>query len=93
MKYEIKSEKDVVEIEVRDVEGKEEQLLQAFQECQEGRCSCPTQEYAKLESLEVTEDAGTIALRLTAKKGDKIDQREIERCLEHTESSIEPESE
>lgn len=93
MKYKIKTKREVVNVEVRDVEGKEEQLLEAFQECQEGRCSCPTREYTKLESLEIKEGAGTIDLRLRAKKGEKIDQREIERCLQHTEGCIKPQGE
>lgn len=89
MKREVVEKRDGLEIEVSDVQGKEDQLLEAFQECAEGRCSCPTQEYTKLEELQVEQDAQKIRLRLTVKDGEQFDQAEIERCLDATEERIE----
>lgn len=40
-------------IEVTEVAGIEDRLLQAFGECQAGQCSCRTDEYQKLASMEV----------------------------------------
>jgi hypothetical protein len=88
MKYKVAAKPDGADVEVTEVQGKEEQLLEAFRECQEGRCSCPTQEYTKLESLQVEQGAGTISLRLKAKRGSQFDPAEIERCLGHTEGRI-----
>lgn len=85
MKHEVGKRNDGLDIKITDVEGKEGQLLEAFQECQEGRCSCPTDEYKKLESLEVEVGDGKIDLRLTAKSGQALDEAEIERCLNYTE--------
>lgn len=88
MKYKIAEKPGGIEIGVSGVEGKEKQLLEVFRECQEGRCTCPTQEYAKLDALELDQSAGTINLRLRARKGLEFDQAEIERCLEHTEDRV-----
>ena len=88
MKYQISKKAQEVEIKVGGVEGQEQQLLDAFQECQEGRCTCPTQEYQKLDSLQVEQVNGEINLRLKPKKGAEFDQVEIERCLAHTAARI-----
>jgi len=85
MNHEVGKRNDGLDIMITDVEGKEGQLLEAFQECQEGRCSCPTNEYKKLESLRVEVGEGKIDLRLTAKSGQALDEAEIERCLDYTE--------
>jgi len=88
MKYQISKKAQEVEIKVGGVEGQEQQLLDAFQECQEGRCTCPTQEYQKLDSLQVEHANGEISLRLKPKEGAEFDQAEIERCLAHTAAQI-----
>ena len=88
MKYQIAKKPGGIEIAVSGVEGNEKQLLEAFRECQDGRCACPTQEYAKLDALELDQSAGTINLRLKARKGLEFDQTEIQRCLEHTEQRV-----
>ena len=85
MKRVIKSISKGLVIELSEIAGKEERLLEAFQECREGRCSCPTNEYLKLDSLEIKNSAGTLSLRLKAKKGRKSNTTEIEKCLDYTD--------
>ena len=55
----IRPDADGLTVEVSEIAEQEEQLLKEFQACQEGRCSCPTEEYKKLESLEISRSAGT----------------------------------
>jgi len=50
-RYRIDDEDASVSIEVTDVAGQE--LFEAFRECQAGQCSCPTDEYQKLASMDV----------------------------------------
>jgi type II secretory pathway component PulL len=78
-------------VEVSEIEGKEEHLLAEFQACQEGLCTCPSEEYDKLESLKVDHSAGKIHLRLSAKSGQTFDKAEIEKCLDHAETTLYPE--
>jgi len=92
MKYKIESTESEVNIEVTETKGKQEKLLQAFQECQEGRCTCPTQEYSKLDSLEIEGDEDTIRLKLKSKSNVKFDESEIGKCLEYTKGKVLDES-
>lgn len=89
MKYDIKENGNNLDINIDDVRDKKEKLLDAFQQCQEGTCSCPTDEYKNLESLEVEEHDGSIKLHLKAKNGGKFNKDEINRCLDYTSKSIE----
>ncbi len=43
MKYQIKEQETHVKIESDELKGKQKRLLEAFQECKGGRCTCPTQ--------------------------------------------------
>ena len=88
MKYKIEQNQNGIDIEVAENKEKQSQLLEAFQACQEGRCSCPTREYTKLESLEIEKDTDTIHLHLKSKPGEEFDQSEISKCLEHTGSKL-----
>ncbi len=88
MKYKVESTENEVNIEVSETKGKQEKLLQAFQECQEGRCTCPTQEYTKLDSLEIESDENTIKLKLKSKPDVKFDESEIGKCLEYTKGKV-----
>lgn len=89
MKTKIVSNEDGVEIQVREVGSRSEELLAAFKECQQGTCSCPTQEYEKVESMSVEQSKGGISLSVKAKAGQQIDMAEIEKCLAHTKKRFE----
>lgn len=88
MEAKITSTAEGVLIDVEDLDGKQEKLLEAFQECSEGRCTCPTQEYQKVESMEVAVLDGAIQLTILAKPDQKIDTAEIEKCLEYTQKRV-----
>ncbi len=66
------------------VASKQAQLLEAFAACHAGQCSCPTDEYTKVASMEIETGADEIRLKLTPKAGQKFDLAEIEACLDHT---------
>jgi len=87
-----KSSSDGLTIEVSEISGQQEQLLAEFQACQEGRCSCSTKEYEKLDSLNIKVASGKVRLNLKAKSGQVLDSGEIQKCLEHTEKKLDPSS-
>ena len=74
MKRTVKSSAEGLTIEVSEISGKQEQLLAEFQACQEGRCSCPTKEYEKLDSLNIEAASGKVRLNLKAKSGQVLDE-------------------
>jgi len=77
-------------IEVAEIGENQDRLLEAFVECQAGQCSCPTNEYGKLESLEVEQGEDLIRVRLEPKPGEKLDMSQIAACLDYTTASIGP---
>ena len=74
-------------IEVSEVAGKQEELLNAFASCQAGQCSCPTREYEKLDSMAIATDGDQVRLRLEPRDGERFDLSEIAACLDYTTSS------
>ena len=92
MKHKINETESGLDISIDVKEGKKKKLLEAFQECQEGRCSCPTEEYKKLQSLEIKHNDENIELHLKSKDGLKLDKAEINKCLEYTEKRVNQEN-
>lgn len=77
-----------LEIEVHAEAEEKNQLLGEFQKCREGQCTCPTQEYEKLEAMDLEVMDQQINIHLVAKERMSIDQNEIARCLEHTTQKL-----
>ncbi len=88
MKYKITNHEDGLDIDVSEVKGNKEKLLQAFQECQEGRCTCPTQEYEKVAKFDIDKSREAIHLSIKTKDGEEINKNEIENCLEYTKNRV-----
>jgi hypothetical protein len=86
--YRIQEDESGISIELADVGGKEGQLLRAFSECQAGQCSCPTDEYGKVASMDVEQSDNTIKVRLEAQPGKRFDTAEIAACLEYTAKKV-----
>lgn len=82
--YTIRQDGDAVAIDLEGVGSHQAELLEAFGECQEGRCSCPTDEYAKLEAMSVEPSESGIAIRLEPKAGEILDKSELAACLDYT---------
>jgi hypothetical protein len=86
--YRIEERESIVSIEVGDVGEHQDQLMEAFGECQAGRCSCPTNEYDKLASIEVEQGEDLIRVHLQPKPGEKFDTSEIAACLDYTTAKV-----
>jgi len=71
-------------IQVRDAAGQKHQLLEVLQECQEGRCPCPTGEYEKLAQMQVTSADGSVEIDLRTKPGAALEADAVRRCLDFT---------
>lgn len=88
MKSKITTNKNGIDINITELEGKKDELLEAFQECSEGRCTCPTQEYEKMETLNIVDTEKNIQLSIKSKDNEVIDAKEIEKCLDYTRNKI-----
>lgn len=84
MKYNISEAEGALRITVHDVGENQAKLLTLFGLCQEGKCGCPTTEYEKMESIDVTSDRNTVVLTLKPKQREQLKREEIEECLAFT---------
>jgi hypothetical protein len=77
-------------LRIRAAIGQEKQkaLLDEFGKCAAGICACPTPQYQKLESMQVSSQEGVITVDLRAKIGEVVDVADIEMCLDHTAKQI-----
>jgi len=82
--YTIEEQGGVLEVRITGFRGPVDDILAAFRSCQEGSCSCPTDEYENLQSLDVETTERGITLRLTPKPAARFDRTNIERCLDFT---------
>ena len=88
MKQRIKTNKDGLEIKITDVDSNHDELLKNFQACQEGSCDCPSDEYVKLEKLDIQSSDDEMVLNLTAKKDQKFDKVEVEKCVDYVVKKV-----
>ncbi len=82
--YKVEATGAAVAVKITGVGDRQGELLEAFGECQEGRCSCPTDEYEKVATMDVESGPDRIDIRLQAKPGARLDVKQIEACLDYT---------
>ena len=82
--YQIREKGTAISIELTDVEGQQEQLIEAFGECQTGKCSCPTDQYEKVAGMQLESDEHQITIELEPVDGERFDTDQIAACLDYT---------
>jgi hypothetical protein len=88
MKYEVSTSKSELIINIEIPDKHKEKLLKEFSNCQQGKCSCPTEEYKKLESLTVETNENKVSLTLKPRSDQSFDINEINKCLIYTSNKI-----
>ena len=89
VKFKVFDSGEGLQIKIDELAGKQSAVLNALQECAEGRCTCPTSQYEKLQSVEMTPGRDEIRVALIPKAGEVIDRQAIEKCLEYTAGEAE----
>ena len=84
MRYNITQDGEAVEIHVQDAGERAPQVLASLQECQEGRCGCPTDQYDRLASIEVGGGDAELTVHLTPRPGEHLDPDELRACMDYT---------
>jgi hypothetical protein len=82
MRYKITEHGAEVEILVQDAVGHAPQVLAAFQQCQQGRCGCPTDQYDRLADMAIEEAEDRVAVRLRPREGQRFDIDQLEACMD-----------
>lgn len=84
MRYEVEDREPDIEIRVVGAGGQASRLLESMQECRSGRCGCPTDQYDKLEAMDVDAGEGVVTVRLHPLPGERLDLGQIRTCLDYT---------
>ena len=72
MKYTIKGKAEGLDITLEQLGGSQRRVLESLQACAEGKCSCPTSQYGKLDSIRISPGSDTVSIELKARKGDLL---------------------
>lgn len=88
MKHTLEKTESGLRITATVATDKQSELLEQFNKCASGTCSCPTPQYGKLQAINVQAQPCVVSVELTAKAGEVIDARDIECCLEHTARQV-----
>lgn len=84
MRYEVSEQGGDVEIRVQQAGEHTSQLLASLQDCQHGRCGCPTDQYDRLEDMTIHTDPDELTIRLRPREGQRFDTEELQSCLDYT---------
>ncbi len=82
--YVLEHEGQELVIRIIGVDDRKDPLLQAFGQCRDGTCDCPTGEFDKLARIEVISDEEGIVIRLRPKPGESLTDSEIDACVRWT---------
>jgi hypothetical protein len=88
MKHTIEQTAEGLRITAASPRGKQKALLEELAKCAAGTCSCPSPQYGKLQSIDVSAQDAGVTVDLKVKPGEAIDTEDIERCLDHTARQI-----
>lgn len=89
MKYQVDQTLDGLKIQASVAPEQQAKLLEEFGKCASGTCSCPSKQYEKLASINVSQGTAGVNVELKAKPGENIDIEDIKRCLDHTANHLE----
>ena len=84
MRYAIDEHGKTVEIRISGAVGHEPELLESLQDCQSGRCGCPTDQYDRLAGMDVETGGGEVTIRLQPLPGQRLDAALLRACLDYT---------
>lgn len=84
MRYEISEDHDEVVMTVTDVGVGAARLMESLQECQQGQCACPTDQYDRLDAIDVQAGDDDFTVRLRPRTGEVLDVQALHACMDYT---------
>jgi hypothetical protein len=82
--YKIEKQGDELQIQISKIKENKERILEKFNQCKEGNCSCPTDQYTKVKDLDILNQDEKIIIKLKPRDNENFDEKEIEKCVEFT---------
>jgi hypothetical protein len=87
MRYEIAEHGSDVEIHVCQTGEHAPELLASLDDCQQGRCGCPSDQYDRLEDVTVHATPDELTIQLHPRAGERLDAGQLQTCLDYTIAS------
>lgn len=84
MRYVVTEDDEGVTMQVSDVGDRAPQVFASLQKCQQGQCSCPTDQYDRLEAIDVHAANGRITVNLRPRAGEQLDVDQLRACMDYT---------
>jgi hypothetical protein len=69
-----------LKVEITDISDKG-RITETIESCADGHCECSSDEYQKVESLEISTGINSVTLNIMVKDGQEIDSSCISDCL------------
>ena len=88
MRYDVTEHASGIDIHARGVARQVSELLESIQQCQEGQCGCPTDQYTKLSAIDIERGQDEVRVRLHPLPGERLDPDQITACLDYTTGLI-----
>lgn len=80
MKIRSKQISDQLTVNLEDVSNPQE-VIETIEACKDGNCACSTDEYQKVQSIEIQTNGNSMTLNVEVKPGEVIDPQCISDCL------------
>ena len=84
MKVESTQVGQALTVNIEDVKDKAA-IIETIEGCADGSCACSTDEYQKVQSINIVPGVNSIQLNIEVKPGEVIDPNCISECLTPTE--------
>jgi hypothetical protein len=81
MNFSITKQDSGLGVQIDDVSGQEQAVVQQILQCRQSAWACPSGECLNIGSIEKRVEAGRVFLTLTARPGAELNASGIEECL------------
>lgn len=80
-KFDVAPDAQGFQIKLLGVGENQSQILESFGACATGDCACSTDEYKKVDSMDIATAGDTITVTVKTKEGETVDPSCVTDCL------------
>jgi len=83
MKFQVEKQGNNISVQIDDVAGQEQVLLESIRRCRQGAWACQSGECMNIGTMQERAQGGSVFLTLIPRPGAQIDRAGIEICLRY----------
>lgn len=84
MRFTLKERKDHIQVRLSDVGNSANSFLKEFHTCRSGECTCNSEHFEDLESMEIQKTGSRLILNLYPKDGSSLQISQLRSLLDHS---------